>query len=65
MFLTIGTAKPTKKELSEANHHFINNISVEGKYSSGIFFSREANAFLSNYFLKMIMLFSLEDQVCL
>ena len=47
--MTIGTAKPTKKELSEANHHFINNISVEDKYSSGIF-SREANAFLSNYF---------------
>ena len=49
--LDIGTAKPTKKELSEANHHFINNISVEDKYSSGIF-SREANAFLSNYFLE-------------
>jgi len=49
--MTIGTAKPTKKELNEANHHFINNISVEDKYSSGIF-SREANAFLSNYFLE-------------
>ena len=34
--MTIGTAKPTNKELSEANHHFINNISVEDKYSSGI-----------------------------
>tara|TARA_Y100000816_G_scaffold82680_1_gene56642 strand:- start:132 stop:1031 length:900 start_codon:yes stop_codon:yes gene_type:complete len=49
--MTIGTAKPTKKELNEANHHFINNISVEDKYSSGIF-SREANSFLSNYFLE-------------
>tara|TARA_Y100001935_G_scaffold88915_1_gene73791 strand:+ start:290 stop:1189 length:900 start_codon:yes stop_codon:yes gene_type:complete len=49
--MTIGTAKPTKKELNEANHHFINNISVEDKYSSGIF-SRQANAFLSNYFLE-------------
>ena len=52
--MTIGTAKPTKKELNEANHHFINNISVEDKYSSGIF-SREANSFLSNYFLHLLM----------
>ena len=49
--MTIGTAKPTTKELNEVNHHFINNISVEDKYSSGIF-SREADAFLKNYFLE-------------
>ena len=50
--MSIGTAKPSK-DLYEVNHHFINNISVKDKYSSGIF-SKEVNEFLSTI-LEMIM----------
>tara|TARA_B100001989_G_scaffold232792_1_gene192269 strand:- start:6256 stop:7155 length:900 start_codon:yes stop_codon:yes gene_type:complete len=49
--MSIGTAKPSKKDLYEVSHHFINNISVKDKYSSGIF-SKEVNEFLSKYFLE-------------
>ncbi|MEN9522658.1 MAG: hypothetical protein RL065_1035 [Bacteroidota bacterium] len=35
--MTIGTAKPTSDELSEAPHHFINHISIHQKYDVGIY----------------------------
>lgn len=33
--LSIGTAKPTQKELEQAPHHFINNLSIENAYTVG------------------------------
>ena len=35
--MAIGTAKPTTTELAEAPHHFINNKSIDQKYSAGTF----------------------------
>lgn len=35
--MSIGTAVPNKKELSHANHHFIQHISIEDEYSVGDF----------------------------
>ncbi|MFT4601077.1 MAG: tRNA dimethylallyltransferase [Arenicella sp.] len=35
--LNIGTAKPSKKELSQADHHFINSRSIHDFYTSGMF----------------------------
>ena len=35
--MNIGTAKPTKKELSKVKHHFINNLSVKEQYNAGSF----------------------------
>lgn len=35
--MSIGTAKPTPKELALAKHHFIGHISVTDRYSCGIF----------------------------
>lgn len=35
--MSIGTAVPTKKELEEVKHHFIQNISIEQEYSVGKF----------------------------
>lgn len=35
--MNIGTAVPTKKELEEVKHHFIQNISIEQEYSVGKF----------------------------
>ena len=35
--VSIGTAKPTVDELSQAPHHFINTLSVTEKYSAGDF----------------------------
>ena len=29
--LNIGTAKPTQRELAQVRHHFINNLSIDGK----------------------------------
>lgn len=34
---TIGTAKPTEKELGEAKHYFINNKSITEEYNAGDF----------------------------
>jgi tRNA dimethylallyltransferase len=45
--MNIGTAKPSKEELSMAQHHFISNKSIHHPYSSGAFAS-EAEPFLSN-----------------
>jgi len=33
--LNIGTAKPTQVELSQAPHHFINNLSIQDTYTVG------------------------------
>lgn len=33
--MTIGTAKPSEQELSQAEHHFINNLSIHQSYTSG------------------------------
>ena len=33
--MTIGTAKPSKKEQSRVKHHFINSLSVSDPYSAG------------------------------
>lgn len=35
--ISIGTAKPTKNELIQVNHHFINNLSIHDEYSAGKF----------------------------
>ena len=49
--MSIGTAKPSIKNLNEAKHHFIDNISIKENYTAGIF-SKEVNTFLEQYFLK-------------
>ena len=35
--MSIGTAKPNEKELSQATHHFINSLSIHDTYSVGDF----------------------------
>lgn len=35
--MNIGTAKPTAEELSEVQHHFINNLSIHDEYTAGKF----------------------------
>ncbi len=49
--MNIGTAKPTKKELSLVKHHFINNISIHDAYSVGEY-EKQALDVLSNVFQK-------------
>jgi tRNA dimethylallyltransferase len=33
--MSIGTAKPTQKELNDVPHHFINNLSIKDDYDAG------------------------------
>ena len=47
--MSIGTAKPTSKELSQAKHHFVDNLSIHDYYSTGDF-EREVIDFLDEYF---------------
>jgi len=48
--MNIGTAKPSKKELKEVNHHFINNISIyDRNYNAGKY-EQEVIEFLEHYF---------------
>ncbi len=47
--MTIGTAAPTTKELSEVPHHFIQNLSVHQEYSVGDF-ERDAIELLEELF---------------
>lgn len=47
--MSIGTAKPTQKELEKAPHHFINNLSIERNYSIGDY-EREAIGKLTQLF---------------
>jgi tRNA dimethylallyltransferase len=35
--MNIGTAKPTKTELDQVTHHFINSLSVHDEYNVGMF----------------------------
>jgi tRNA dimethylallyltransferase len=49
--LSIGTAKPTLQELSEAKHHFINTLSVEDDYSVADY-EKEAIEALDTYFME-------------
>ncbi len=47
--LNIGVAKPTHYELSQANHHFINHISIHQEYNVGTYES-QMMASLNQYF---------------
>lgn len=47
--MTIGTAKPSLKELSTIKHYFINNLSITNKYSSG-HFEKEVLQFLLRWY---------------
>jgi tRNA dimethylallyltransferase len=47
--MSIGTAKPNPLELSEAKHHFIDNLNVVDHYSVGDY-ERDATALLNNLF---------------
>jgi len=49
--MNIGTAKPNLEELSQAEHHFIGNLSIEERYTAGIF-EKEALELLSEIFAK-------------
>ncbi len=46
---TIGTAKPTAKELAAAPHHFVNSLSIEQEYNIGDF-ERDALSFLDSFY---------------
>lgn len=47
--MSIGTAKPTELELSQATHHFVNHVSVTEHYNAGIY-EREFNEKIATYF---------------
>lgn len=48
--MNIGTAKPSKKELKEVQHHFINNLSIfDRNYNAGKF-EHDVISFLETYF---------------
>lgn len=47
--MNIGTAKPTKEELAEIPHHFINNLSIHQNIDIGEY-AQNVNSFLENYF---------------
>lgn len=47
--LSIGTAKPSEKELEEVKHHFINSHSIDSLYSAGAF-GREAIRLMKELF---------------
>lgn len=49
--LSIGTAKPTEEELSQAPHHFIGNLSIHDEYNAGKF-EKDAIALLDELFKK-------------
>ncbi len=49
--LTIGTAKPSEKELQEVPHYFINNKSIEELYGAG-HFEKDATDLLNELFTK-------------
>jgi len=55
--MSIGTAKPTSHELSQAKHHFIGHISIQDEYSAGKF-ETEAMALI-------IKLFETKDHIIL
>ena len=47
--ISIGTAKPSIKELSEVKHHFINHLSILDKFTTADY-AKECNAILSQLF---------------
>ena len=49
--MSIGTAKPTERELSQATHHFVDHISVTEHYNAGRY-EREFNDKIATYFSK-------------
>lgn len=49
--MSIGTAKPTKDELSKTIHHFIGNISINDSYTAGMY-EREALELIEQLHLK-------------
>ncbi|RLJ64275.1 tRNA dimethylallyltransferase [Lacinutrix venerupis] len=49
--MQIGTAAPTKEELSQVKHHFIHNKSIEDNYNVGAF-EKDAIKTLDNLFKK-------------
>lgn len=51
--MTIGTAKPTEKQLSEIKHHFINHLSVSEEFNAGMF-ETQALKILDEVFQKNI-----------
>lgn len=49
--MSIGTAKPSQEELTQAPHHFINSLSIHDRYSAGDF-ERDALHVLQELFSK-------------
>ena len=49
--MSIGTAKPTEKELEMADHYFVNNKSIEDLYSAGEY-EKDVLKWLNNHFQK-------------
>ena len=49
--MSIGTAKPTEKELEIADHYFVNNKSIEDLYSAGEY-EKDVLKWLNNHFQK-------------
>lgn len=49
--MNVGTAKPTSEELTQATHHFVNNLSVQDTYNVGDY-EREAMFLLKKLFEK-------------
>ena len=47
--MTIGTAKPSREDLEEIKHHFVNSHSIHEHFSAGIF-AEESQKVLSNLF---------------
>jgi len=47
--ISVGTAKPTKEELTQVPHHFINNLSISQDYNASKF-EEDVVSFLSTYF---------------
>lgn len=50
--MNIGTAKPSKEQLKEVKHHFVNNISIHTKNYSAGKYEHEVLEFLEKYFKK-------------
>jgi tRNA dimethylallyltransferase len=48
--MNIGTAKPTQSELDQAQHYFIDNLSIHDYYSTGDY-ERDVIAALDKYFI--------------
>jgi tRNA dimethylallyltransferase len=48
-YMDIGTAKPTKEELSAAKHHFIDIIEPDEYYSAGVY-GKQAEQLVNNLF---------------